>query len=326
MYSALRRGNHHASSESLEILSFHTSTSLVTMTGFLDLPGEIRNRIYILAFPEQQVLLRCSHPKKAIGLKSDSVNKDRRTQASQLYASLPHGNDHLHHQFLLSAHFLRVCCKIHEEALPLLYANTGLQFESMKAINLFLSGAASHGQEHIKKLSLNHSGYGEPGRVRHECWKTRHDQRWVSTCKKIAEAMSGLQHLKLSLVICDWPVQLNLNARWAKPLFYLKGSRGLDRVDIYLRSMSFSEQRLAAASRMVETAMMSERGRAQRQLENDLRTLSLLEEKRGCYNSSDQVSKGPPDAEKKAVSKVPTQSKAKKVLTIKIEGRQKLPR
>jgi 2EXR family len=271
------------------------------MTGFLDLPGEIRNRIYTLAFPEQQVLLRSSHPKRDPESKS-TVKRGHDKRSCQLYASAPHRLSPPHCQLFLSAHLLRVCHKIHEEALPLLYSSTALHFESMKAINLFLNGASHQGLQHTKKLAITQSGYGEPYRTSDECWKIRHDQRWMSTCKKIAEAMTSLQHLRLGLQLCDWPTQLNLNAKWARPLFYLKGADGLDRVDLYLCSSDFSEQRLAAASRMLEKAMMSERGRAQRQLEYDLQTISLLEE---------------------AVSKEAPQVKAKKVLTIKIPETQK---
>ena len=243
------------------------------MPGFLDLPGEIRNRIYTLVFPEQQFLLRrCSS--NAIKSTADRPSANCRNSTGRLYATLP-GDIGKHNTPLrLSAHLLRVCTKVHEEALPLLYTNVAVHFNSMKAINIFIDRASPHGLQQIKKLAIFQQGYGEPYKTSNAGWKAKHDQRWMSTCKKLAETMTGVQHLRLGLQICDWPSQLNLSARWTKPLFYLKGSEGLDRVDVELRSNGFDGRRLRAAARMVERAMMNDRGRAQLQLEGDLQMIA----------------------------------------------------
>ena len=157
-------------------------------------------------------------------------------------------------------------------------------------------------------------------------WKTTHDQRWMSTCKKIARAMTGVQHLRLYLQICDWPSQLSLSARWAKPLFYLKGPRGLDQVDLFLDSSGFGEQRLEAAARMVEREMMSDRGRAHRQLESDLQTIARLEENKQSRRAQQRVLKDISNVSK-AQKGAETQGKAKKVLAIKMgkEGKRRAP-
>lgn len=252
------------------------------MTGFLDLPGEIRNRIYTLIFPERQLLLRFFHPKKALKSTSGRPGPESSKRLKQLYAvSLPL-NDGGHHQreIGLPAQLLRVSCKLYEEIMPLLYSSVALHFESMKAVNCFLNGASSQGMEYLTKLAITHRGYGEPNQTGHTRWKKLHDERWLATCKRIAKEMTGIQHLKLSLQICDWPCQLNLSASWAKPLFFLKGPNGLDRVDVSLHSCSFDKKRLDAAARVIERAMMSERGRAQRQLEGVLLDIAQLEKKR----------------------------------------------
>jgi hypothetical protein len=91
----------------------------------------------------------------------------------------------------------------------------------------------------------------------------------MKTCRRIAGKMTALEHLKLELRICDWPTQLNLAAAWAKPLLELKGSKGIEYVEVTLIHDAFNEQRLRAASRVVAQAMMSEEGRVRHALAED---------------------------------------------------------
>jgi hypothetical protein len=289
------------------------------MTGFLDLPGEIRNRIYTLIFPKQQILLRFFHHKKSFKSTSGGPCSDSSKRNRQLYAVSVQPNDAGHHQheLVFSAQLLRVCRKIHDETLPLLYTSTALHFESMRAINCFLNGASSQGMGYTTQLAITHHGYGEPVLTSDAIWKAKHDHRWLATCKEIAKTMKGIQHLKLCLQICDWPCQLNLSAKWAKPLFFLKGADGLNRVDIYLHSCSFQKERLESAARVVEREMTSERGQAQRQLEKSLQEIAKLrrkrytQPKRRVLKDITNVACGP------GSEMLPKVSKALKVLTIK---------
>jgi hypothetical protein len=298
------------------------------MTGFLDLPGEIRNRIYSHICPEQQILLRCSHPNKSLKPNASRGHSDVSKRSSQLYATvvLPEGAGHHQHELVFSAPLLRVCRKIHEEVLPLLYTSVAFHFQSMKAVNCFLNGAPGQGLQQITKLAITQPGYGEPCRTSNTTWKAKHDQRWMSNCKRIAQEMTGVQHLKLCLQICDWPCQLNLSSNWAKPLFFLKGPEGLSRVDLDLQSSSFPKQRLEATARVVERAMTSEGGRAQRQLEESLQEIARREKQR-CARPTRQVLKDTTNFASSthcdAAIKLP---KAVKVLTIKEKKDQKRPR
>ena len=326
MFSLL--GNkRHTGENDLHIfeISLH---SILTMTGFLDLPGEIRNRIYILVFPEKQLLLRYSHPKKPSNGPSGRTREASNKRSTQLHTILvpAHGPCGHSQEVIFSAQLLRVCREIQEEALPLLYTSVALHFESTKAINCFLSVASSRGMEQITKVAIIQPGYGEPHFTRNTIWKAKHDQRWLSTCKRIAQKMTGIQHLRLCLEICDWPCQLNLSADWAKPLFFLKGPDGLSRVDISLHSNSFSKQRLEAASRMVERAMTSARGRADRKLEDSLQELARLEKRKPSAQPKGQTFK---DTSNTAWSSYPKDEakkpKARKVLIIKIAESSKGP-
>ena len=88
--------------------------------------------------------------------------------------------------------------------------------------------------------------------------------------------MTALAHLKLELRICDWPTQLNLAAAWAKPLLELKGSRGIDHVEVTLIHNAFNEQRLQAAANVVARAMMTEEGRVRQDLADDAARMYTL--------------------------------------------------
>ena len=94
----------------------------------------------------------------------------------------------------------------------------------------------------------------------------------MKTCKKVAEEMKGLECLKIELRICDWPTQLNLAAAWAKPLLELKGSKGIDHVEVTLIHDAFSEQRLRAAAKVAARAMMSEESGVKHELAGSVAT------------------------------------------------------
>jgi hypothetical protein len=118
----------------------------------------------------------------------------------------------------------------------------------------------------IKRLELRHSTYGEPRLTEDRKWKQRHDKKWMKTCRRIAVKMTALEYLKLELRICDWPMQLNLAAAWAKPLLELKGNKGIDKVEVTLIHDAFSAQRLQATANVVALAIMTEEGRLRREV------------------------------------------------------------
>jgi hypothetical protein len=166
--------------------------------------------------------------------------------------------------FYVRPSLLRVCRQVREEAVTFLYANTTFRLDSIVTVHKFLNVVPAAGA--IKKLELRHATYGEPRLTEDRKWKYRHDKAWMKTCRRIAGEMTALEHLKLELRICDWPTQLNLAAAWAKPLLELKGSKGIEYVEVTLMHDAFSEQRLQATSRVVARAMMSREGRVRHTL------------------------------------------------------------
>lgn len=223
---------------------------------FLDLPGEIRNKIYNHLF-SGQVLITRNYPARA----------RRKGQDSNAGLPRPKVRLRLSYEQLFSLDkssgemqwtppcVLRVCRLIYEEATTCLYANTTFRFDSMLTIHKFLNVAPAEGVKAILKLELQHRTYGEPKLMEHRKWKQRHDKKWFQTCRRISGQMTGIEELRIDLQICDWPTQLNLAAAWAKPLMLLKAK---GRIEVSLHHEAFSEQRLQATSRVVSKAMMNE--------------------------------------------------------------------
>ena len=79
--------------------------------------------------------------------------------------------------------------------------------------------------------------------------------------------MTRLQYLKIDLQICDWPTQLKMAASWVKPLLVLKGSNGINGVDIFLRCNGFKDDMLAAFATRLELEMMSPEPRRLREIQ-----------------------------------------------------------
>jgi hypothetical protein len=212
---------------------------------FVDLPAEIRNKIYDLLFAGYVLLYR-SHPVRE-RFENPHV-KTRLYLACRRIYSWPAGT-----HFYIAPGVLRVCRQVHDEAIAFLYGNTTFRLESVFTVNKFLNIVPA--ADAIRKLELRHSTYGEPRLTEDRKWKHRHDKKWMNTCRRIAKNMTSLEHLKIELRICDWPTQLNLVAPWAKPLLVLKGSTGIHHVEVTLIHDAFNEQRLQAAANVVARAM-----------------------------------------------------------------------
>ena len=241
---------------------------------FLDLPGEIRNKVYGHLF-SGHILITRNYPARA----------RREGQEHNAGSNRPKARFHLGNEQIVypdtslggvqwtRPDVLRVCHLIHEEATTFLYANTTFRFDSMLTINKFLNVAPAVGVKAVRKLELQHRAYGEPKLMKHRKWKQCHDKKWTKTCRRISEEMAGIEELRVDLQICDWPTQLNLAAAWAKPLMLLKGK---SIVGVSLHHEAFSEQRLKATSRVVSKAMMNEESQQQNEhTENIAKNLNM---------------------------------------------------
>jgi hypothetical protein len=233
------------STGSIEPTRCHACHGRFKTLSFLDLPAEIRNKIYDLLFAGYVLIYR-SHPVRE-RLENPQAIARLHLACRRIY-SWSAGT-----HFYIAPDLLRVCHQVHEEATVFLYENTTFRLESVFTVNKFLNIVPA--ADVIRKLELRHSTYGEPRLTEDRKWKHQHDKKWMNTCRRIAENMTSLEHLKLELRICDWPTQLNLAAAWAKPLLVLKGIIGIHHVEVTLIHDAFNKQRLQAAANVVAQAI-----------------------------------------------------------------------
>jgi hypothetical protein len=243
--------------------------------GFLDLPGELRNRIYDALFDEFPLCIEWNRPPKDLGHAIELRHKPRYRLSSMLLSEPPKTRQAGQNSWI-PLELLRVCRKVYDETYPLLYVKTELLIGSMVALDRFLNIAPPYGVKNIRKLHLVHSTYGEPLLLDMREWKIRHDKKWMKLCRRIAEDMTGLESVRIDLYIHDRPTRLDTRAAWAKPLLVLKGT-GLDRVDVILHHNDFDDQQLAAAARTLELEMMNARGRERKPLEDLMKTKKALD-------------------------------------------------
>jgi hypothetical protein len=233
------------STGSIEPARCHACHRPLRSFSFLDLPAEIRNKIYDLLFAGHVLIYR-SHPVRE-RLENPQAITRLHLACHRIY-SCSVGT-----HFYIAPDLLRVCRQVHEEATFFLYENTTFCLESVFTVNKFLNIVPA--ADAIRKLELRHSTYGEPRLTEDRIWKHQHDKKWMNTCRRIAENMTSLEDLKLELRICDWPTELNLAAAWAKPLLVLKGNTGIHHVEVTLIHGAFKKSRLRAAANVVAQAI-----------------------------------------------------------------------
>lgn len=233
---------------------------------FLRLPGEIRNRVYHFLFDEYRVLVRGNHPQKELqqARKNEPSGGSKAPQQryrlwcsfeTHIMAQNPPSYSHS----LVPLEVLQTCRTMYHEATPFLYARMALRFESTKVLAKFLDRTPPQALACITRIELIHSTYGEPEDCDHRRWKQQHNAKWLRLCTTIGKKMTDLKEIKVDLWLCDWPTQLEVGAKWTRPLLAMKGT-GLEDVKIFLRSKSFSEERLQSFATKLEMEMMSEQG------------------------------------------------------------------
>ncbi|ETN38754.1 uncharacterized protein HMPREF1541_06792 [Cyphellophora europaea CBS 101466] len=248
---------------------------------FLELPGEIRNKIYDLTIPRSHVLVIGSHPQREFQASQkhdlDPIRKIPRYRLSGHVLSLDTTDaDPLG--------FLRTCRLINQEAVPVFYSKTTICFNNIKTIHKFLNIAPASGLQSVSKISLTISSYGEPRLTRDTKWKNKQDKRWEDTCARLARNMTNLRCLELDLRLATWPTQLSVNADWTTPLMKLKGD-GLHSVHLTLRHYRFNQTRLGMAARQAADRMMTAEGREERDLDEALQAVREFEIKQAHKES-----------------------------------------
>ncbi|KAG9783878.1 hypothetical protein KCU88_g2923, partial [Aureobasidium melanogenum] len=230
------------------------STSPAKPFPFLDLPGELKNKIYDLVIPTTRVVVTGSHPKKDLEtLKWMFPNKEHKTRV-RLLGEVTGDTERASMALLLT------CRQMNEEVVTFIYSRTTFCFDRMAILNKFLNVIPGAAAKSIGKLEITHVGYGEPQWIRDREWKLRHDEKWAKTLKRLQQEMTSLTTLVLDLTLFDWPCRLEIDESWAKPLLDL-AEDGLERVNVKLVHDRFDPNKAAAIAKELENKMMSTDGK-----------------------------------------------------------------
>ncbi|EXJ79346.1 hypothetical protein A1O3_08848 [Capronia epimyces CBS 606.96] len=249
-----------------------TVTSLIQPSKpfpFLDLPGEIRNKIYDLVVPQTRVVLSGSHPQKELErLKSKIPTKKHKRPRYRIVGEFT-GD-------VAPISLLLTCRQMNQEAVQFVYGRTTFCFDRIVVINKFLSIIPGPAAKSIGSIEMTHKGYAEPQWMEDRVWKLRHDDKWSMTLERIKQKMTGLERLSLDLTFFDWPCRLETNESWASPLLNLAGD-GLDRVNIKLMHDRFHPNKIEGIAKELETKMMSPEGK--KKVLREARQQAALEKK-----------------------------------------------
>ena len=258
---------------------------------FMNLPAEIRNRIYDFLFDEFRVLVRgraCDNKSKKKPMWFDAQQTQLRKPGYRLECGFESSiiNQDLMRcaRSLVPTEMLQVSRGIYPEVIPLLYSRMKLRFESMKTLSYFLTHAQPMGIASVRKIEIVHAQYGEPLMLADREWKKRHNAKWLKLCELIGEEMKSLQELRIDFRICDWPTTLAMTAKWVQPLLKIRRAQ-LDRADIILRCSGIRSERLASFAKKLELEMMNDRGKRTRKAEErqlQIAELKKFEEKKAA--------------------------------------------
>ncbi|ERF75429.1 hypothetical protein EPUS_00222 [Endocarpon pusillum Z07020] len=217
--------------------------------------------------PQKQATVAIQEQSCAVSQKSSNPQQRRRQHykkgpsriSHDVLSLTPSGGGNLAH-YDIPFNLLFSSRQIYNEALCVMYAKTFFRINSTKALNRFLLITPLRALQAIRGLGISHRTQGEPKLTEHRKFKIIDDKKWSTTCKQISEKMTDLKTLRLDLELHDWPCHLTLDEEWAQPILSLR-QNGLERVDATLSHTAFIQERLNAAARNLEVAMLSNEGR-----------------------------------------------------------------
>ena len=208
---------------------------------FLQLPGELRNKIYSYAIPEKNYAIEWRHHNHQNKSLTHEVIRDIRRQNPKLPLDTakrrrlldthtrPDGEKRLSVEDRHSGPtvLLLVCKQMSEEAASVLYSKSMFCFHGLGSLRHFLDDLRPMTMKSIRRLSLKYRAYGNPAKTEDQRWKEKHDRLWESLCWRIADDCS-LTQLRLELTLNKSPVSFSsfdqveaadLGAHWIKPLW-----------------------------------------------------------------------------------------------------------
>ncbi|CAD6585808.1 MAG: hypothetical protein ASARMPREDX12_002949 [Alectoria sarmentosa] len=257
---------------------------------FLELPGELRNKIYDYAIVKQyyeiewvdnnqknkSLTYRLPRLGRAYGphLESGAARRRRQFDYSRRVPSqkqLAEGSI-----FPGPAALLVVCSRMHKEACSVFYSKSTFTFHGLGALRQFLNYLSPIATESLTRLAIKYRAYGEPNRTEDQIWKAKHDRLWEDLCWRIADRCSSLTRLSLDLTLNKSPLwfapfdladKAGIGAQWIKPLWAFQDV-GIQRCWVRLHCLSKDSSILEVESWKVRKEILgaswNEKAEAQR--------------------------------------------------------------
>ena len=237
---------------------------------FLNLPGEIRNKIYAYAFKpeffeirfadkaERSLTYRLPHrPRYMQPRLEPDVSRRRRLydwpRRVRSKECVP--------AFKLSpgpAALLLTCKKVNEEASPLFYGKSTFTFQNLRAFDRFLNTLGARSKASIRSLHLTHHTAGNAFNTFYQPFTRKFDRKWDDLCWKASEEMKSLEELSINLMINEVPISFDPFDTWMMALLSFEAI-GLQRCSIILHNHSTPEAVLRVEAYKIRQALLREK-------------------------------------------------------------------
>lgn len=242
---------------------------------FMELPGEIRNKIYDLCIPKRPFsitwLKRSKGQPRGLGLCYRLPTDPRRIgeapktrpdiQEWRLATRNPKRPNYAQRRrCVMEAIYsqktpvamLWVCRAMYPEASSAFYHQCSFSFDQVSSLRFFINNLSAANTRSITSLFIKHQAYGHPCLLANEGWKKKADVAFEDVCKLVAKRCTSLVHLRLDLNYHACPIRFgpvrealhsDFTNQWMVALW--------DFVDVKLESL-----RLRVRSDIVDTEVL----------------------------------------------------------------------
>ena len=262
-----------------------TQTTPFKPTGqfpFLELPGELRNKVYDLVINRRQYSIEwVKNTPRSKSLTFNLVGVD------SMHRDQPHLHDDVakhrraldyRHRWLLDEHIkpdrlrptptsmLLTCKTMHFEAASVFYSKSTFAFHRIGTMRHFLDHLTPIAKTSITKLHLHYRAYGNPALTQNIDWKYKHDRAWEQICWRVTDECTSLTHLNLELELNKSPISFarfdciedsDIGAQWIRPLWAFQDV-GIKRCRVKIICPGAAEAVLKDESRAVRKQILGE--------------------------------------------------------------------
>ncbi|KAL9126064.1 MAG: hypothetical protein Q9217_004822 [Psora testacea] len=247
---------------------------------FLELPGELRNKIYNYAIPCESYAINWVHHKqrsrsltyrlggrdKAFAPRLEPDVIERRRATRNLHNSVRGIIMEDVHEQINPVSLLWVCRKMYPEAATIFYGKSTFSFTFLSTLRHFLNNLTVADKAAITRLTVKYQAYGHPAKTENAIYKHKHDKAWEDLCWRIADECPSLTSLALDLNLRRCPISFGpleiahiggFSTKWMQPLWAFE-DRNLKRFLLKLRSAIMDGAVLEVESQNLRKAVLGE--------------------------------------------------------------------